>query len=193
MRANPVNRIDRSGLQDEMEEVAAEADAEALDTISVPQGTQLTQGIGNELSALSQTESETVADAELETSAEGTAESTQGEWVEENLSNSRAAQYQAQITGRPGQAYLLNEVSFDGLGDAGELLEAKGPGYANLLQQSFGDSVLSQLQRRAARQVAAAAGKQIVWHFAEQAAADAFTQAIAGTAAAVIKIVVTAP
>jgi len=68
-----------------------------------------------------------VADAELETSAEGTAESTQGEWVEENLSNSRAAQYQAQITGRPGQAYLLNEVSFDGLGDAGELLEAKDP------------------------------------------------------------------
>jgi hypothetical protein len=120
-------------------------------------------------------------------------EAQEGEWVEETISNPRAANYQAKITGRPGEAFKVNGVKFDGGGNAGELLEAKGPGYAKLLQQKFGNSVLDKLVAQAERQVAAAGGRQIVWHFAEQEAADAFIEAISKTAINVIKVVVTAP
>jgi restriction endonuclease fold toxin 5 of polymorphic toxin system len=146
-----------------------------LDATSVPaNGVQLVENIGEEASALAQTETETVADAELQAAEESAgAQAQEGEFVEETISNPRAAQYQARITGQPGQAYELNGVRFDGASDAGELLEAKGPGYANLLRQKFAGSVIDKLLAQAARQVAAAAGRQIVWHFAEQEAADA--------------------
>ena len=192
VRANPVNRVDPKGLQDEIEEVAAEGISEELDAVSVPSnGVQLVENIGNEASALEQTATEDVADAESQAAQESTgAGAQQGELVEETISNPRAAQYQAQITGQPGQAYELNGVRFDGVSDTGELLEAKGPGYARLLQQKFAGSVYDKLIAQAGRQVAAAAGRQIVWHFAEQEAADAIGDALIKLG---IKVVVTLP
>ena len=173
---------------------ATEAIGETLDATSVPaNGVQLVENIGEEASALAQTETETVADAELQAAEESAgAQAQEGEWVEETISNPRAAQYQARITGQPGQAYQLNGVSFDGAAsDTGELLEAKGPGYAKLIAQKFGNSVVGKLRDQALRQVTAAAGRQIVWHFAEQEAADAFIEAVKDTAAEIIKVVVT--
>ena len=144
---------------------------------------------------LTQSESEAVTDAELEATTESGAESAQGEWVEEEISNPRAAQYQAKITGQPGQAYQLNGVSFDGLSDTGELLEAKGPGYARLFQQGFADSVQAQIQSQVERQVAAAAGRRIVWHIAEDEALPVFQQVVDSVPGAsnVIRLVFTAP
>ena len=82
------------------------------------------------------------------------AQAQEGEFVEEQISNPRAAQYQARVTGQPGQAYELNGVRFDGAAsDTGELLEAKGPGYANLLTEKFAGSVIDKLLAQAARQV----------------------------------------
>ena len=188
--ADPVNRIDRLGLEDLAELGATEAIGETLDATSVPaNGVQLVENIGEEASALAQTETETVADAELQAAEESAgAQAQEGEFVEETISNPRAAQYQARITGQPGQAYELNGVRFDGASDAGELLEAKGPGYARILQQKFADSVIAKLRDQALRQVAAAGGRQIVWHFAEQEAADAMIEILKDLG---IKVVVT--
>jgi RHS repeat-associated protein len=178
-RANPINRRDPRGLEDIEELSVTQGIGEELDAIAVPeQGANLATNIGNETSALSQIESEAVseAEAEVETAVESEAESS-GEFIEENISNPRAAQYQARITGQPGQTYRLNGVKFDGFdAEANELLEAKGPGYARLIAQKFGNSIVSKLLDQAARQVAAAAGRQIIWHFAEQEAADAVAE-----------------
>src|SRR3974390_2705777 len=95
-----VNRIDRLGLDDMAELGATEAIGETLDATSVPaNGVQLVENIGEEASALAQTETETVADAELQAAEESAgAQAQEGEWVEETISNPRAAQYQARIT-----------------------------------------------------------------------------------------------
>ena len=99
-----------------------------------------------------------------------------GVWraVRERMS-ARAAAYQGQITGRPGEAYVVGGVKFDGYGSMG-LLEAKGPGYAGFIKDgSFrswfkgADSLVSQAQR----QVTAAQGTPIIWHVAEAKAASA--------------------
>ena len=45
----------------------------------------------------------------------------------------RAAAYQARISGRAGEAFILNGVEFDGIAD-GILLETKGPGYAGFVK-----------------------------------------------------------
>nr|WP_159105209.1 hemagglutinin repeat-containing protein [Herbaspirillum sp. B39] len=53
-----------------------------------------------------------------------------GRWIPVNESMSdRARAYQEQITGRSGQAYLVNKVKFDGVKSDGTLQDAKGPGY----------------------------------------------------------------
>lgn len=89
--------------------------------------------------------------------------------------SSRAAAYQARITGRSaGSVYNVNGVKFDGFAN-GVLQEAKGPGYARFVSNgqfrpwfSGADSLASQAQR----QIGAAGGTPITWSVAE---ADAVT------------------
>lgn len=68
--------------------------------------------------------------------------------------SARAAAYQAQISGRTGEAYVVNGVKFDGV-DAAGLLDAKGPGYAigvkNGQFQSRYSGATNFLLRRSAR------------------------------------------
>ena len=88
----------------------------------------------------------------------------------------RAANYQSQITGRlPDVGYVANGVKFDGFAN-GTLLDAKGFGYANFVKDgqfrswfNGADSLVDQAQR----QLNAAGGTPIQWHFAEEAAATA--------------------
>jgi RHS repeat-associated protein len=106
------------------------------------------------------------------------AESELGEWqvVNESMSD-RAAAYQTQITGAPsGWAYNVNGVNFDGIsGDT--LLEAKGPGYANFVNDGqFQPWFTGQqgLVNQAWNQIGAAGGAPIQWNIAEQEALPAF-------------------
>jgi filamentous hemagglutinin family protein len=103
-----------------------------------------------------------------------------GVWINtpESMSE-RAASYQQFVTGADqGQAYLVNGVKFDGYNaDAGILLEAKGPGYANFVGSngtfmSFfsGDQALLE---QASRQIQVAGDIPIQWHVAEPEAAEA--------------------
>ena len=90
--------------------------------------------------------------------------------------SSRAAAYQAQITGRSaGSVYRVNGVKFDGFAN-GVLQEARGPGYAKFVSNgqfqpwfSGADGLASQAQR----QVAAAGGTPVTWSVAEGPAATA--------------------
>jgi hypothetical protein len=60
--------------------------------------------------------------------------SSLGQWEAASESMSaRAASYQAQITGKSSEIFRLNGVKFDGYNN-GVLLEAKGPGYANFIE-----------------------------------------------------------
>jgi filamentous hemagglutinin len=101
--------------------------------------------------------------------------SAQG-WTDVNEAMSaRAAAYQAQITGRTGQAYIVNGTKFDGLVD-GVLTEAKGPGYANFVENGqFQPWFQGQygLVDQATSQLAAANGAPIAWQVAEQEAVAA--------------------
>jgi filamentous hemagglutinin len=89
--------------------------------------------------------------------------------------SSRAALYQDQITGRAGEAYVVEGVKFDGYD--GTLLDAKGPGYSNFVNKNGEfypwfrgqDSLLNQ----AVRQIDAADGTPVNWHVAEPSAVDA--------------------
>lgn len=97
--------------------------------------------------------------------------------VIESMSD-RAAIYQSRVTGRlPDVGYTVNGVKFDGFDTArGVLLDAKGPGYATFVRDgqfrpwyNGADSMAAQAQR----QLGAAGGTPIEWHFAEEAAANA--------------------
>ena len=98
-----------------------------------------------------------------------------GIWVGVSESMSaRAAAYQARF-GRVGQVFRVSGVRFDGITN-GVLQEAKGPGYATFVRNGTfqpwfrgADALVEQ----ARRQVAAAGGAPIQWHFAEEAAANA--------------------
>ena len=110
--------------------------------------------------------------------AAGTAVAAQGagRWmrVEESMSP-RAAAYQAQITGRAGDAFVLNGVKFDGFAN-GVLQEAKGPGYAAFIKDGVFQpwfNGASDLVSQAQRQLGAAGGTRIRWYFAEESAANA--------------------
>ncbi|WP_316815865.1 RHS repeat-associated core domain-containing protein [Pedobacter nyackensis] len=90
-----------------------------------------------------------------------------------------AKRYQSQISGLAGDIdYRLNKVHFDGMKD-GVLLEAKGLGYKKLLKnEKTRDNVLDNLLNQAERQVDAAKGKKLEWHFAEKEAADDFSRVL---------------
>jgi hypothetical protein len=109
-------------------------------------------------------------------SSGGSSGSGPGEWVPENQSgwSERARKFQAQITGRSGQAYRFNDVEFDGF-DGTNLLDAKGPGYSNFLNKNGEWQYWFDPKKfvdRAERQFKAAGGRHIVWHFAEKDVAD---------------------
>jgi hypothetical protein len=113
-----------------------------------------------------------------------------GQWTQEKEHMSPEAQrYQSQLTGTPaGWVYRIRTgpstsrkegVDFDGFKD-GVLLEAKGPGYRKLLEKMYGkpwfrciDKMLDQAQR----QLSAAKGSPVQWHFAEREVADLVRQA----------------
>jgi hypothetical protein len=64
-----------------------------------------------------------------------------------------------------------HQATFDGFAN-GVLLEAKGPGYGQLLDAPFGHRVVDGFIDQATRQVAAAGGTPVRWVFAEQVVAD---------------------
>lgn len=94
-----------------------------------------------------------------------------------------ARAYQTQITGQTGQAYVVDGVKFDGVTDT-SYLDAKGPNYSNFVNSdgefsswwNGSDSFISQAQR----QLNAANGYPIEWHFAEGDAANATQSSIRG-------------
>ncbi|WP_438265745.1 hypothetical protein [Cutibacterium avidum] len=73
-----------------------------------------------------------------------------------------------QITGRP-EGYYVNGVEFDGFQN-GELLDAKGLGYAKLLPAEW-STARGPLRDAADRQLEAAGSTPIHWIFAEEGAA----------------------
>lgn len=73
-----------------------------------------------------------------------------------------------QITGRP-EGYYVNGVEFDGYQN-GELLDAKGLGYAKLLPAEWSKAA-KKLQKTALHQLEAAGSTPIHWIFAEEGAA----------------------
>ncbi|HEY0604896.1 MAG TPA: Tox-REase-5 domain-containing protein, partial [Herpetosiphonaceae bacterium] len=117
-----------------------------------------------------------------------------GRWEVVNESMSpRAAAYQTQITGRPANmSYRVNGVKFDGYTN-GTLLDAKGPGYANFVRrdgtfQPWYDGLVD-LPDQAARQLNAAGNTPIVWHVAEERAADAMRALLNENGYGAIKVV----
>jgi hypothetical protein len=105
-----------------------------------------------------------------------------GDWVDKNRGGGspRSWEYQKYVTGTDQEYDVPNPetgkpVSFDGFDD-GELIDAKGPGYEDLLD---GDpdtypskGVIEGLLSQAERQIEAAQGTPIVWHIAEEGAAE---------------------
>jgi hypothetical protein len=96
----------------------------------------------------------------------------------ETLSES-AQRYQTQVTGTPeGWAYTLQgpggPVKYDGF-RKGVLLEAKGPGYRELLKKMYGQpwfEGMDKMLRQAKSQLEASRGVPVEWHFAEREVAD---------------------
>ncbi|HEY6312254.1 MAG TPA: RHS repeat-associated core domain-containing protein [Streptosporangiaceae bacterium] len=103
---------------------------------------------------------------------ESPADAGPGEWGPgKNYGSPRARAYEEYVTGRPvGQSYYVNGVEFDGYSN-GTLLDAKGPGYWKMIQASWSEEPAGLLGT-AARQIAAAGGTPIEWHFAEEEAAN---------------------
>jgi hypothetical protein len=105
-----------------------------------------------------------------------------GEWMQpkpkETLSEA-AQRYQTQVTGTPeGWAYGIQgtggPVKYDGF-RKGVLLEAKGPGYRDLLKKMYGQpwfEGIEEMLHQADRQRKAARGIPLHWHFAEREVAD---------------------
>lgn len=92
-----------------------------------------------------------------------------GEWgPSKNHGSANARAYELQITGRP-EGYYVNGVEFDGFQN-GELLDAKGLGYANLIPAEW-STAAKQLEDAADRQLEAAGSTPIHWIFAEEEAA----------------------
>jgi RHS repeat-associated protein len=120
--------------------------------------------------------------------------SPQGQWTVVNEAMpARAAAYQSQVTGRAGQAFVRNGVKFDGV--AGQtLIEAKGPGYANFVRNGRFQPWYRGAQAlvdQAERQVVAAQGTAVRWHFAEESAANATRTLFRDAGITGIEIVVT--
>jgi len=80
----------------------------------------------------------------------------------------RARTYQKQITGRTGQAFVVNGVKFDGFKN-GSLIECKGPGYLKFIKEdgTFQDWFRASELKQANDQIRAANGYPIEWYVAE--------------------------
>ena len=92
-----------------------------------------------------------------------------GEWgPSKNHGSANARAYELQITGRP-EGYYVNGVEFDGYQN-GELIDAKGLGYAKLLPAKWSKAA-KKLQKTALHQLEAAGSTPIHWIFAEEGAA----------------------
>jgi hypothetical protein len=117
-----------------------------------------------------------------------------GEWRKaKSPPRGRSAKYQQQVTGRPpDEAYMVNDVEFDGYVPRngslvhvedlqGVLLDAKGKGYERFFLENlqpkpwFTNSGAKKLIEQAQRQVGAAKPFRvpIQWHVAEEKAANA--------------------
>jgi len=106
-----------------------------------------------------------------------------GQWIQkqERMSN-EAKRFQSEKTGAPeGWVYRVRTgpgpndfVDFDGFKN-GVLLEVKGPGYKALLEKMYGQEWfrgIKDLLAQARRQLNAANGTPIQWHFAESEVAE---------------------
>ena len=104
-----------------------------------------------------------------------------GHWVSRNIGNSDWARYQARITGVEGAEFMFNGVRFDGaigtMNTAGEitdlvLLDAKNwsVGFMHGLQNN--QSMFNSKIDDALKQVTAANGNRVEWHFSVQEVAD---------------------
>jgi filamentous hemagglutinin len=117
-----------------------------------------------------------------------------GQWIAVNESMSASASaYQAQITGKVGQAYIVNGVKFDGISN-GALLEAKGPGYANFVRGGeFQDWFTGEkaLINQAKNQAVVANGAPIQWHVADAEAVQALQKLFRDENVTGIKIIYT--
>jgi RHS repeat-associated protein len=181
--ANPVNRRDRSG-HDDMAEISVsvgiseDLDAGAASEIMQvgEQGINLAEEAQTEFDVIAEDVNDAAAEIEPEESVES-ATSEQGDWESANESMSaRAQNYQVQVGGRAGEVYSQNGVAFDGFNGT-NLIEAKGPGYANFVSSNgtfYGwFNGAQSLAAQAARQIAASAGRNIIWYVAEAKAAQA--------------------
>jgi Restriction endonuclease fold toxin 5 len=106
-----------------------------------------------------------------------------GQWIQKTESMSKDAKgFQSHVTGAPeGWVYRVRTgpgpkdfVDFDGFKN-GVLLEVKGPGYRELLEKMQGKpwfEGVEEMLAQAQRQLRAANGTPIQWHFAEREVAD---------------------
>ena len=101
-----------------------------------------------------------------------------GKWENVNEAMSPdAAAYQELVTGKePGLAYVLNNVKFAGVTNSGVLLDAKANysqfiGKKGIFKSFFTGA--SSLVAQAKRQIKAAKGASIEWHFKEEKALNA--------------------
>jgi hypothetical protein len=105
--------------------------------------------------------------------------SVTGRWVAENTKgwSARAIEFQEHVTGvKAGTALEVNGVKFDGI-RGNTLLEAKN-GYNNWISSKTGEFYNSfkgkdGLLNQARRQLEAAKGADLEWHFSNQKALDA--------------------
>ena len=119
-----------------------------------------------------------------------------GQWTRVNESLfPRARGYQAHVTGRSGQAYVVRGVRFDGVSSEA-LLEAKGPGYARFVKNGEFPPWFrgrGQLVSQAKRQIVAANGFPIEWHVAERETAAAIKSLLRKQRIPGIRVVHTPP
>jgi hypothetical protein len=121
-----------------------------------------------------------------------------GKWkyVKENMSL-QARKYQAQVSKAPEDyAYVIDDVRYDGYA-RGILLEAKGTGYAkhipNAVENRGWYRGYEKMVEQAQRQVRAARGTPIEWHFAEKEAADFARELFKNKGLKEIKVIHTVP
>lgn len=123
-----------------------------------------------------------------------------GQWVRKQEKMSPEAQrYQSEVTGAPeGWVYRVrtgpgpkDHVDFDGFQD-GVLQEIKGPGYQELLRKMYGKKWfegVDDMVAQAERQIRAAGGHPIHWHFAEEEVAELVRKIFKGEDLSKIRVI----
>jgi filamentous hemagglutinin len=107
--------------------------------------------------------------------------------------------YQQQITDLPrGLEVTLNGVRFDGCIEAdGTMLEAKGPGFADMMdgpddwQEWF--TGVAPIEAQMQSQSRTAIGRTVEWHFAEEPVADFFRSYAEKYRLSNIRVIYTSP